>query len=139
MSREIFVNLPVADLERSKAFFTALGFRIDPRFTDETAAGVAFSDTIYAMLLTHKKFEEFAPRPIAGPDVTEAIVCLSCESREEVQDLIAKAVAAGGSTHREPTDAGWMYFHGFRDPDGHAWELMFMDQTAAAEHFGPAE
>lgn len=132
MRRQIFLNLPVADLDRSKAFFTALGFRINPQFSDETGACVVVSEEIYVMLLTHEKFGGFAPRPIAGPDVTEAIVCLSCESREEVDDLIAKATAAGGRPHGEPTDLDFMYGRGFVDLDGHSWELVHMDAAAMA-------
>jgi uncharacterized protein len=128
MNRKIFVNLPVKDLERSKAFFASLGFGFNAQFTDETAASMVISDDIYAMLLTHEKFAMFTPKPISdATQSTEVLVALSCETREEVDRLVGAAVAAGGSTYNEPQDHGFMYAHGFQDPDGHIWELMWMD------------
>lgn len=127
MATRIFVNLPVRDLEQSIAFFTALGFRFDPNFTDETAACMIVSDTIFVMLLTHAKFAGFTPHPICDATrSTEVLVCLSADSRQGVDDLVRKAVAAGGGTHQPPQDHGFMYGHGFHDLDGHIWELVHM-------------
>jgi len=128
MARMIFVNLPVKDLKRSMAFFAALGYAFNPQFTDETAACMVISEHIYAMLLTHAKFQEFTPRAVCdATKVTEVLVCLSCDSRAEVDDLVARAVAAGGAAHAEPKDHGFMYQHGYHDPDGHIWELVYME------------
>lgn len=129
--QQIFVNLPVKDLPRSIAFFTALGYSFNPQFTDDTATCMIVSDTIYVMLLTHEKFKVFSPRPIAdATQAVEVLNCLSCESREKVDELVRKAVAAGGSTYSQPQDHGFMYGHGFQDLDGHIWELMHMDPNA---------
>jgi predicted lactoylglutathione lyase len=135
MARQIFVNLPVRDMERSKAFFSKLGFAFNPQFTNEQGACMVISDTIYAMLLVEPFFRTFTDRPVAdATKSTEVLVCLSCESRAEVDELVRKAVAAGGSAHRQPQDHGFMYGHGFHDPDGHIWELMYMDPNAAPPH-----
>lgn len=125
MSRQIFVNLPVKDLERSKAFFGALGFSFNPQYTDAKAACMVVSDTIYVMLLTEPFFQGFTHKPVADANaVTEVLVCLSCDSRAELDGLVAKAVAAGGKAPRELRDHGFMVQHGFEDPDGHIWELV---------------
>jgi uncharacterized protein len=132
MARQIFVNLPVKDLDRSVAFFTSLGFTFNPDFTDETATCMVVSDTIFVMLLTEAKFKTFTPKAIADATrSTEVLVCLSCESRAEVDDTVRKAVAAGGTTYSEPQDHGFMYAHGFQDLDGHIWELVAMQPGAA--------
>jgi hypothetical protein len=136
MTTKIFVNLPVKDLRSSMAFFTGLGYTFNPRFTDETAACLVISDDIYAMLLTEAKFREFTPKPVCDASKsTEVLVCLSCESREQVDDLVRRAVAFGGTTYTEPKDYGFMYQHGFQDLDGHIWELIYMEtetwETAA--------
>jgi uncharacterized protein len=134
MARMIFVNLPVKDLKRSMAFFTTLGYAFNPQFTDETAACMVISEHIYAMLLTHAKFKEFTPREICdATKATEVLVCLSCDSRDHVKELVARAVAAGGATYAEPKDHGFMLQHGFQDPDGHIWELIHMDPAAVSE------
>lgn len=134
MSRQIFVNLPVKDLERSKAFFSALGFSFNPQFTDANAACMVVSDTIYVMLLTEPFFKGFTHKAIADANkVTEVLVCLSCDSRGELEDLVAKAVAAGGKAPREPQDHGFMFQHGFEDPDGHIWELVHMVEAPPAQ------
>ncbi len=131
MSTMIFVNLPVADLPRSRSFFEALGYSFNPQFSDDTAACLVISDTIYAMLLTHAKFKTFTPKAICDArTTTEVLVALSCGSREEVDDKVRKAVAAGGSMFRPPNDHGFMYEHAFQDPDGHIWELVWMDPSA---------
>jgi uncharacterized protein len=132
MARQIFVNLPVKDLDRSVAFFTRLGFSFNPNFTDETATCMIVSGDIFVMLLTEAKFKTFTPKAIADATrSTEVLVCLSCESRAEVDDTVQKAVAAGGTTYSEPQDHGFMYAHGFQDLDGHIWELIAMQPGAA--------
>ena len=134
MSRKIFVNLPVKDLKKSMDFFGKLGFSFNPQFTDETAACMVVSDDIYAMLLTHPKFKEFSPLPMSdATKSTEVLICLSCEGRGEVDDLVRKAVANGGRTFRPPADHGFMYYQSFQDPDGHVWELMWMDPAAVKQ------
>ena len=128
MARQIFVNLPVKDLKRSMAFFEAMGFRNNPQYTDETAACMVVSETIYLMILTERKFKEFTPKAIAdATKTTEVLIALSCESRAELEGLVGKAVSAGGSTYAEPKDYGFMYQHGFQDPDGHIFELFWMN------------
>lgn len=127
MQRMIFVNLPVRDLDASKQFFEKLGFSINAQFSDDTAACVVISEQICTMLLTHEKFSTFAPNPICDArNSNEVLICLSCESREEVEKLVSTAVAAGGNTYKDPEDHGFMYGHGFQDLDGHIWELMYM-------------
>jgi predicted lactoylglutathione lyase len=134
MARKIFVNLPIRDMERSKAFFSALGFSFNPQFTNEQGACMVISDDIYAMLLTEPFFQTFTKKPVSDGRTTEVLVCLSCESREEVDALVKKAVAAGATTPNAPQDHGFMYGHGFEDLDGHGWELMWMDPAAAPPH-----
>ena len=131
MRRKIFVNLAVKDLDRAVTFFTALGFTFNPQFTDETTTCMIISDDIFAMLLTEPKFQAFAPKAIADTQQSnEVLIGLSCDSREEVIALVEKAVAAGGTTYAEPNDHGFMYQHGFQDPDGHIWEIFYMDPSA---------
>lgn len=131
MATKIFVNLPVRSLDESVEFFTALGFSFNPQFTDENATCMVVADDIYVMLLTHDYFKTFTPKPICDArEGTEVLVCLSRDSREGVDDMVKKAVAAGGSTYKEPQDHGFMYAHGFEDLDGHIWELMFMQADA---------
>ena len=127
--RQIFVNLPVKDLERSKRFFAGLGFSFNPQFTDDKAACLVIEkDVIHAMLITEPFFKTFIPsREIAdAKKATEVLVALSCTSDQEVKDLVAKASASGGKPAREPKDHGFMYEHAFEDPDGHIWELVHM-------------
>jgi uncharacterized protein len=134
MAQMIFVNLPVKDLKKSMAFFAALGYTFNPQFTDETAACMVISEHIYTMLLTHPKFKEFTPRVICdATKSTEVLICLSCDSRDQVDDLVAKAVAAGGATHAEPKDYGFMYQHSYQDLDGHIWELVYMQPDAVKQ------
>jgi uncharacterized protein len=128
MATKIFVNLPVRDLKVSMEFFQALGYSFNPQFTDETAACMIISDDIYAMLLTHAKFKDFTPKAICdATKSTEVLTCLSCERRSQVDELVKKAVAAGGKTYADPKDYGFMYQHAFEDPDGHLWELVYME------------
>jgi uncharacterized protein len=131
MSTQIFVNLPVKDLDRSKEFFAKLGFSFNAQFTDENAACMVVSESIYIMLLTRKFFQSFIPTEICdATKSTEVLVCLSCESRAEVDEMIRKAIAAGGKTYKDPQDHGFMYQHGFQDLDGHIWEIVFMEPSA---------
>lgn len=128
MATKIFVNLPVKDLKKSMAFFEAVGFKNNPQFTDDTAACMVISEDIYLMILTEPKFKSFTPRPISdATKLTEVIIALSSDSREAVDDTVARAKSAGGSTYAEPKDHGFMYQHGFQDPDGHIFEVFWMD------------
>jgi predicted lactoylglutathione lyase len=129
----IFVNLPVSDLARSRSFLEALGAVNEPRFTDETAACMTLTDTIHVMLLIHDKFRQFTPRPIADAgSASEVLLCLSAESRESVDSSSERAVAAGGAADPAPKqEYGVMYGRSVADPDGHIWEIMWMDPAAA--------
>ena len=135
MAKMIFVNLPVADLARSRAFLEGLGAVNEPKFTDDTAACMQFSDSIFVMILTHEKFSQFTPRQIADAKATsQVLVCLSADSREQVDSFIARGVAAGGTADPSPKqDYGVMYGRSVADPDGHIWEVMWMDQAAAEQ------
>jgi len=132
MAQMIFVNLPVKDLQKSMAFFSQLGYTFNKQFTDEKAACMVISDTIYAMLITEPFFQSFIP----GKEISdtakakEVLVCLSADSREAVDSLLDKAVAAGANSFRAPEDHGFMYGRSFEDIDGHVWEVMWMDPTA---------
>ncbi|MFF9219272.1 VOC family protein [Streptomyces viridosporus] len=127
----IFVNLAVNDLEASKKFFTELGYSINPQFSDETAASVVISDTIFAMLLTRQKYADFTKKEIVDATrSSEVLLALSAESREKVDELVEKAVAAGGSVTGETQDHGFMYGRAFDDLDGHTWEVVWMDPAA---------
>jgi predicted lactoylglutathione lyase len=133
MSRLIFVNLPIRDMARSRAFFESLGFAFNPQFTNDQGACMVVSENHnYVMLLVEPFFQTFTPgKTIADATATtEVLVCLSCESRAEVDALVAKALAAGATAHKPPQDMGFMYGHGFTDLDGHIWELMYMDMSA---------
>ena len=133
MHKQIFVNLAVDKLDRSKAFFSALGFNFDPRFTNDQAACLILGENLYAMLLGKDLFKSFTRKSLCDPkESTEALVGLSCDSRGEVDALVAKALAAGGTAPRAPQDYGFMYGHGFDDFDGHIWELIYMDPNAKA-------
>jgi predicted lactoylglutathione lyase len=133
MSKLIFVNLPVADLDAAKAFYEAIGAVNNPMFTDATAACMVFSETIHVMLLTHEKFASFTPRRIADAhETSQVLLCISADSRDEVDDITGKALAAGGREPRERQDYGFMYGRSFEDLDGHIWEPMWMDMAAAA-------
>ena len=135
MSRMIFVNLPVTDLERSRGFLEALGAVNEPRFTDDTAACMTLSDSIHVMLLTHDKFSQFTPRPIADANAaSEVLLCLSADSRETVDATVQRAVNAGGTADPSAKqDYGVMYGRSIADPDGHIWEIMWMDSAAAQQ------
>ena len=132
MLREIFVNLPVKDLNTSQAFFKALGLNFNPQFTNEKGACLEIAPNIYAMLLVEPFFQGFTKLPIADArKTTEVLIALSCDSRAEVDELVAKAVAAGATTPNAPVDHGFMVQHGFADLDGHQWEVFWMDMTKA--------
>ncbi|MDM0121583.1 VOC family protein [Variovorax arabinosiphilus] len=128
MATQIFVNLPVKDLKRSVAFFTALGYTFNPQFTDENATCMIVSEEhIYVMLLVDTYFQTFTSKTIVDAKTsTEVLLCLSCESRAQVDDLVGKAVAAGGTTPTPAKDHGFMYQHAYQDLDGHVWELVYM-------------
>jgi uncharacterized protein len=135
-TKQIFVNLPVKDLDKSKAFFAALGYTFNAQFTDANAACMVIQEgSIHAMLLVEDFFKTFTSKSIADTSKsTEVLLCLSCESRAEVDELVAKAKAAGATIPSEPKDYGFMYGHGFQDIDGHLWELMYMDPNAVVTH-----
>lgn len=127
MVSQIFVNLPVADLGASIAFFTRLGFTFNPEFTDDTATCMIVDDNIFAMLLTRERFAEFAPLPVSDAHaVTEVLLALRLQSREAVDVMVREAVASGGSIYNDSQDHGFMYSHCFQDLDGHIWEVMYM-------------
>lgn len=131
MATKIFVNLPVKDLDKSVGFFTKLGYSFNAQFTNENATSMIISEDIYVMLLVEKFFKTFTKKEIAdATKTTEVLICLSAESREAVDALVSKAVAAGGTTPNEPQDQGFMYGHGFQDLDGHLWEVVYMDPAA---------
>jgi hypothetical protein len=133
MTKMIFVNLPVAQLDASKRFYEAVGFTINPQFSDDAGACMVLSDTIHVMLLTHDKYRQFTTKAVADARTTsEVLICVSADSRAEVDGMVGKAKAAG--TVIDPTpkqDFGFMYGRSFEDPDGHIWEVMWMDAEAA--------
>ena len=139
MSRMIFVNLPVTDLKRSMAFYESVGAANNPQFSDETAACMVFSDTIYAMLLTHDKWRQFTQKTIPDPRTNaQVLLCLSAESKDNVSAMVDKAVSAGGTADPTPTqDFGFMFGRSFEDPDGHIWEVMWMDASAVSGAAAP--
>jgi predicted lactoylglutathione lyase len=131
MSTELYVNLPVKDLATSMDFFTKLGFSYDKRFTDEKAACLVIDKGLYAMLLTEPFFKTFTKKELADTaTATEAILTLGVESRERVDELADKALASGGKPSKEPMEEGFMYGRSFQDPDGHLWEVFYMDSSA---------
>lgn len=131
MGRQMYVNLPVKDIAKTKAFFSALGFAFDATFSNDDALCLIVSDDSYVMLLAESFFKTFTRKTVCDArQSTEVLICLSCQSRAEVDQLVAKAVHAGGSIPRDPHDHGFMYGHAFEDLDGHIWELMFMDPDA---------
>lgn len=133
MPKMIFVNLPVTDLARASRFYEAVGARKNPQFSDQTAACMVFSETIHVMLLTHDKFRQFTPKKIADArETSEVLICLSADSRHDVDDMVGKAGSGGGRSDPSPQqDYGFMYGRSFEDPDGHIWEVMWMDMAAA--------
>jgi uncharacterized protein len=127
MHSQIFVNLPVKDLKRSVDFFSKLGYTFNPQFTDENATCMILGDNLYVMLLVEKFFRSFTNKAIADTSkATETLTCVACSSREQVDELVAKARAAGAHVPRQAQDHGFMYAHGYEDLDGHTWELVYM-------------
>ncbi len=138
MPRMIFVHLPVSDLVRSIAFYKAVGAEQNMQFTDETAAMMVFSDSINVMLMTHDKFRQFTTKRIADAhESLQVLLALSCDSREGVDEITDKALAAGGREPNEKDDYGWMYGRAFEDPDGHSWGPVWMDVEAATQAMAP--
>lgn len=135
MTKMIFVNLPVGDLPRATNFYQAIGAAKNEQFSDDTVSCMVFSETIHAMLLTHDKFRQFTSKKIADAKTScEVLICISADSRNAVDDIVSKAKGAGGSADPTPTqDFGFMYGRSFEDPDGHIWEVMWMDVEAAAK------
>jgi len=138
MSRLLFLNLPVADLPASRAFFDTLGFSFDEKFCDEQAACMVVSDQAYVMLLQRDRFAEFVAKPLANArQATALTVAVSAESREAVDAFAETALTAGATPAKDPQEYGFMYQRSFHDLDGHLWEVMWMDPVAAEQ--GPAE
>lgn len=134
MATKIFVNLPVKDLPKSKEFFGKLGFSFNPQLTDDKAACLVIGDNIFAMLLTGPFFKTFTKKDIADASTsTEAIIALDAQSKQQVDEMVKKAIDAGGSIYRDAEDHGWMYGKSFADLDGHQWEILYMDDTAIPE------
>jgi hypothetical protein len=130
MASKIFVNLPVKNLSKSIEFFTKLGYTFNQQFTDETATCMVVTDDIFVMLLTEQKFKTFTPKEICdAKKCTEVLVALSLDGRAQVDEMVRKAVEAGGSTYNEPQDHGFMYAHGFQDLDSHIWEVFYMEPS----------
>lgn len=139
MATKIFVNLPVKDLQQSIDFFTKLGFTFNPQFTDETATCMIVGENIFVMLLVEERFKDFTKKSICdAKKSTEVLLALDAGSREDVDSMIQKAVAAGGTTYAEPMDHGWMYIHSFADLDGHQWEIAYMNEAALQEQMANA-
>lgn len=134
MASKIFVNLPVKNLDKSIEFFTQLGFKFDPKFTDENATCMIISDNIFVMLLLEERFMDFTNKKIArAKETTEVLLAIDASSREAVDALVQKAVNSGGNTYMEPEDHGWMYSNNFEDLDGHQWEVFWMEQEVDPE------
>jgi len=132
MHKKIYVNLPVKDLPRSTAFFQGIGYTFDPKFTNEQAACMQLGENLYAMLLVEEFFQGFAKKPVSDArQQTEVLLCVSCDSRKHVDQLVALAMAGGAQQMSPPLDYGFMYSNGFHDLDGHAWEMMYMEPEAA--------
>ena len=127
MINSIFVNLPVKSLKASVDFFSELGFKFNPQFTDETSTCMLVADNIYVMLLEHAKFQGFISKPIAAPDTTEAILAFGLDSADEVRAMTSKALELGARKLNEPEDMGFMFSWGFEDLDGHLWDLFWMN------------
>ncbi len=135
MAKQIFINIPVKDLNVAIEFYTKLGFTFNQQFTDENATCMIISENIMVMLLREEFFKKFTPKPIANAkESTEVLICISAESREEVDQYVNLAIAAGGKALMPKQDHGWMYGHGFEDLDGHMWEISYMDMSALPEN-----
>lgn len=131
MTTQIFVNLPVKNLNKSIEFFTKLGYTFNPQFTDDKATCMIIGENIFAMLLVEERFRDFTKKEIVdATKSTEVLIALDVESKAKVDEMVSNAVKAGGSIYAEPQDHGWMYQHSFADLDGHQWEILYMDQSA---------
>lgn len=131
MNTQMYLNLPVKNLSRSIEFFTKLGYTFNPQFTDENATCMIVGENIFVMLVVEKFFQSFIDKQVCDAmKSTETMVGLSCASRAEVDEMVRKAVAAGGAPHRKPQDHGFMYEHGYEDLDGHIWDLFYMEPGA---------
>jgi predicted lactoylglutathione lyase len=141
MAKMIFVNLPVNDLRRATAFYQAIGAAKNPQFSDDTASCMVFSETIHAMLMTHDKYRQFTTKKIADARTTsQVLICISADSRAEVDDVVGKAGAAGGVVDPSPVDEyDFMYGRSFEDPDGHLWGVNWMDMEAFAKQCAKAD
>ena len=134
MAKQIFVNLPVKDLNKTIEFFTKLGFTFNPQFTDENATSMIIGDNIFAMLLVEPFFKTFIKKEISDAKTTsEVILAVALDSREEVDEMMDKVLEAGGNEPRAPQDQGWMYGRGFEDINGHLWEVFYMDESKMPE------
>lgn len=130
MSSKIFINLPVKDLDKSKEFFTKLGLKIEPKFTDENASCVIIGENIFVMLLTERFFKTFVKKDICDTSrETEAILAVTAQNKTEVDEMMKKVISAGGTETREAQDHGWMYGRSFQDVDGHLWEIFYMNES----------
>lgn len=130
MATKVFINLPVKNLEKTMTFFQGLGFSFNPQFTDEKATSMVISDSIYVMLLTEPFFKTFIKTEICDAHKqTEVLIALDAATKEEVTDIVNKAVSLGATLYAEPQDHGWMYQHSFSDLDGHKWEICYMDMS----------
>lgn len=133
MHKQIFVNLPIENMARSQTFFRALGYEFNPEFSNEQGACLVVGENLYVMLLVKEFYQTFTSKTIADARTTsEVLVCFSCDSREEVDALVAKALAAGGTSPRPVQDLGFMYSHSFDDLDGHSWEFVHMVDASKA-------
>jgi predicted lactoylglutathione lyase len=127
MATNIFINLPVRDLQKSIQFFSHLGYSFNQHYTDESATCMIVAENIFVMLLTESRFKEFTPKQVSDAHTsTEVLLCLQVESREAVTTMVNKAIEAGGSAYKAPQDHGFMYGHGYQDLDGHLWEIVYM-------------
>ncbi len=134
MARKMFLNIPVKDLNRSIDFYTKVGFNFNQQFTDENATSIIIGDDILVMLLREDFFKKFTNKPIANAkESTEVLICISAESREEVDEIVGSAIAAGGASSIPTQDHGWMYGRSFEDPDGHIWEVSYLDMDSLPE------
>jgi predicted lactoylglutathione lyase len=139
MPQMIFVNLPVSDLPRAKAFYESIGAKNDPKFTDDTAACMVFSETIHVMLLTHDKYRQFTTKPIADTHKTSAVMlAITKDTRDCVDAVLGAALKGGASEPRDKMDVGWMYNRAFDDLDGHTWEVVWMDMDGFMKATGQA-
>jgi predicted lactoylglutathione lyase len=130
MTTKIFINLPVKDVQKSKDFYTKIGFTVNPQFTNELAACMVINESMFVMLLSYEHFQQFTKKEIAdAKKTTQVLLAIDVESKEKVIELVAIAKAAGGDIYMEASDHGWMYQHSFADLDGHQWELGYMDMS----------